>query len=70
MRSDTGRVSAPGPARITALSLEALTAVGAVAGVQGFLSGTFDRHHFVGIGVVQVVSASSWRRLARRRDAA
>jgi hypothetical protein len=32
----------PRAARITTLSLEALTAVGAVAGVQGFLSGAFD----------------------------
>ncbi|WP_122260510.1 hypothetical protein [Ornithinimicrobium cerasi] len=32
----------PRSARITTLSLEALTALGAVAGVQGFLSGAFD----------------------------
>ncbi|SOC52310.1 hypothetical protein [Ornithinimicrobium cerasi] len=32
----------PRAARIITLSLEAVTAVGAVAGVQGFLSGAFD----------------------------
>ncbi len=35
-------VSSPRAARVTALSLEALTAVGAAAGVQGFVSGAFD----------------------------
>jgi uncharacterized membrane protein len=42
MSIDTVQVSSPRAARITALSLESLTAVGAVAGVHGFLTGTFD----------------------------
>lgn len=36
------QVSSPRAARVTTLSLEALTAVGAVAGVHGILTGTFD----------------------------
>lgn len=36
------QVSTSRAARITTLSLEALTAVGAAAGVHGFLTGTFD----------------------------
>ncbi|MCL3861157.1 hypothetical protein [Actinotalea sp. K2] len=141
MSIDRERVSPPGGARITLLSLEALTAVGAVTGVQGFLTGAFDplvdqvhdawpivqvrilpaaalgavvalpqavafvlglRHHrwaadagvaagaaltawvtlqlpligwtspvqwaFVGVGVVQVVAATVWRRHVRRPE--
>lgn len=42
MSSDAVQVSSPRAARITTLSLEALTAVGAAAGVNAFLNGTFD----------------------------
>ena len=42
MSIETVQVSSPRAARIATLSFEAVTAVGAVAGVQGFLSGTFD----------------------------
>lgn len=39
---DAVQPSPPRAARITTLALEGLTALGAAAGVQGFLSGTFD----------------------------
>ncbi|WP_225755291.1 hypothetical protein [Actinotalea sp. Marseille-Q4924] len=42
MSSDAVQVTPTRSARVTTLVLEALTAVGAAAGVQGFLSGTFD----------------------------
>ena len=42
MGIDTVQVSPPRAARRATLSLQAVTAVGAAAGVQGFLSGTFD----------------------------
>lgn len=42
MTNDAVRVASRGAARTVSLSLQALTAVGAAAGVQGFLSGAFD----------------------------
>lgn len=42
MGTDRARRSPPGAARVTGLSLQAITAVGAVAGVQGFVAGAFD----------------------------
>jgi hypothetical protein len=42
MSTDAGRGRPPRAARTTALVLEGVTAVGAVAGVQAFLAGTFD----------------------------
>jgi hypothetical protein len=42
MTDDAVQVPSRGAARTVSLSLQALTAVGAAAGVQGFLSGAFD----------------------------
>lgn len=42
MDTDRPTGTARRAARLTTFSLEAITAVGAVAGVQGFLSGAFD----------------------------
>ncbi|MCL3861080.1 hypothetical protein [Actinotalea sp. K2] len=42
MSIDAVQVSSPRAARITTLALQALTAVGAAAGVQGFVVGSFD----------------------------
>lgn len=42
MSIDTVQVAPARAARVTSLSLQALTAVGAAAGVNGFLNGTFD----------------------------
>lgn len=42
MTDEAVQVASRGTARTVSLSLQALTAVGAAAGVQGFLSGAFD----------------------------
>lgn len=42
MSTDAAGTTSADAARIAALVLEAVTAVGGVAGIQGFLSGTFD----------------------------